>query len=299
MRVFLAECSQNKVNFMKLKYEIPKAAFVSNSSLGEYGKNVLNWIGYADDLVLAFESIENLNKGLNILNDVFKRFGLTMNVGKTKTMIFNYLGTSDDYPKTIASVNGEEVDNVKEFRYLGSQFYYDQAGTGEIEITSRKDAAESKFYEHGKKFMNYRINLAVRTSILNSLVRSRLTYGCQTWMLTTAQMKQIDSCYTSMLRKMVRGGYKRKEGEWGYKITNEQLIKMCKTESVSDFVKRQRKRYLAHVIRLPNNSTTKRLMFNSDATTVPGNHTPFFQSVLMAEGTNIQQFGIMALEKRI
>ena len=299
MRVFLSECTTNKVHFLKLKYEIPNAAFVSNSSLGEYGKNVLNWIGYADDLVLAFENIENLNRGLKILNGVFKRFGLTMNVGKTKTMIFNYLGTSDEYPKSIAAVNEEEVKNVKEFRYLGSQFHYDQPGTGEIEITSRKDAAESKFYEHGKKFMNYRINLAVRTSILNSLVRSRLTYGCQTWMLTTAQMKHIDSCYVSMLRKMVRGGYKRKEGEWAYKITNEQLIKMCKTESVSDFVKRQRKRYLAHVIRLPNCSTTKRLMFNSDATTIPGNHTSFYQSVLKAEGTNIHQFGTMALEKRI
>ena len=179
MRVFLSECATNKVNFMKLKYEIPSAAFVSDSPLGEYGNSILNWIGYADDLVLAFESIENLNRGLKILNDVFKRFGLTMNVSKTKTMIFNYIGTSDEYPKSIASVNEEEVGNVKEFRYLGSQFHYDQPGTGEIEITSRKDAAESKFYEHGKKFMNHRINLAVRTSILNSLVRSRLTYGCQ------------------------------------------------------------------------------------------------------------------------
>ena len=209
-----------------------------------------------------------------------------MNVSKTKTMIFNYIGTSDEYPKSIASVNEEEVGNVKEFRYLGSQFHYDQPGTGEIEITSRKDAADSKFYEHGKKFMNHRINLAVRTSILNSLVRSRLTCGCQTWRLTTPQMKNIDSCYVSMLRKMVRGGYKRKEGEWAYKITNEQLIKMCKTESVSDFVKRQRKRYLAHVIRLPNSSTTKRLMFNANATSVPGNYTPFYQSVLKAEGMN-------------
>ena len=100
--------------------------------------------------------------------------------------------------------------------------------------------------------MNYKINLAVRTSILNSLVRSRLTYGFQTWVLTAAQMNHINSSYVSMLRKMVRGGYKRKDGEWGYKITNEQLITMCKTESISSFVERQRKRYLAHLIRIAN-----------------------------------------------
>ena len=36
----------------------------------------------------------------------------------------------------------------------------------------------------------------------------------------------VNACYISMLRKMVRGGYKRKEGEWGYKITNEKIINM-------------------------------------------------------------------------
>ena len=222
-----------------------------------------------------------------------------MIVGKTKKMIFNFRWTLNQYPKSISSVEKEEVANVKESKYLGSQFYYDQPGTGEAEITSRIDMAESKFYEHGKKFLNYKINLAVRTSILNSLVRSRLTYGCQTWMLTAAQMNHINSSYVSMLRKMVRGGYKRKDGEWGYKITNEQLITMCKTESISSFVERQRKRYLAHVIRLPNKSITKRTMFNSDKTVVPGNHTSFLQSVLKAERTTINQFCKLALEKRI
>ena len=299
MRLFLAECTTNKVKFVKVKYEIPKAAFTSNSFLGEYGENTFDWIGYADDVFLTFEDSANLNKALQLLNEVFKRFGLAMNVGKTKTMIFNFRGTLNQYPKSISSVEKEEVANVKEFKYLGSQFYYDQPGTGEAEITSRIDMAESKFYEHGKKFMNYKINLAVRTSILNSLVRSRLTYGCQTWMLTAAQMNHINSSYVSMLRKMVRGGYKRKDGEWGYKITNEQLITMCKTESISSFVERQRKRYLAHVIRLPNKSITKRTMFNSDKTVVPGNHTSFLQSVLKAERTTINQFCKLALEKRI
>ena len=90
MRLFLAECTTNKVKFVKVKYEIPKAAFVSNSFLGEYGENTFDWIGYADDVFLTFEDNANLNKALQLLNEVFKRFGLAMNVGKTKTMIFNF-----------------------------------------------------------------------------------------------------------------------------------------------------------------------------------------------------------------
>ena len=51
----------------------------------------------------------------------------------------------------IACVDNEAVDNVKVFHYLGSQIHYQQAMTGEAEITSDIDMAESKFYEHVKK----------------------------------------------------------------------------------------------------------------------------------------------------
>ena len=70
-------------------------------------------------------------------------------------MIYNFQGSAEEYPASIARVNEETVENVKTFKYLGSQIYYDQATTVKAEITSRIDMAESKFYEHGKKFMNY------------------------------------------------------------------------------------------------------------------------------------------------
>ena len=169
--------------------------------------------------------------------------------------------------------------------------------TGEEEITSRIDMAESKFYEHGKKFMNYKIKLSIRISILNSLVRSRLTYGCQIWMLTATQKDRLDSTYCSMIRKMVRGGYTRKPDEWGYRFSNENLLDLAKTEAVSAFVDRQRKRYLSHVIRLPNASMVKRVLFNDDRIAVAGRHTTFLKSVLKAENTSLEQFGRLALKE--
>ena len=299
MRIFLVECARQNVKFIKLKYSIPNSSFISNSFLGESGENIFDWIGYADDLLLAFADRENLEKGLRVLENVFKRFRLAMNIVKTKTMICNYQGPVEEYPASIARVNEETVENVKTFKYLGSQIHYDQAITGEAEITSRIDMAESKFYEYGKKFMNYRIKLSVRISIMNSLVRSRLTYGCQTWILTAAQKDRINAVYTSMIRKMVRGGYKRKKDEWGYKLTNQNLLDLAKTEAISAFIERQRKRYLAHVIRRPNTSMIKRVMFNADLSNVPGRHTTFLRSALGNENINIQQFGKLALSKKI
>ena len=54
MRVFLDECAKQNVKFIKLKYLIPKSTYISNSLFGEYGESMFDWIGFVDDLMLAF-----------------------------------------------------------------------------------------------------------------------------------------------------------------------------------------------------------------------------------------------------
>ena len=66
-------------------------------------------------------------------------------------------------------MDGEVVENVKVFKYLGSQVHYGQHTTGDTEITTGIDMAESKFYKYGKKLMNFKIKLSTRILILNSL----------------------------------------------------------------------------------------------------------------------------------
>ena len=156
--------------------------------------------------------------------------------------------------------------------------------------------AEAKFYEHGKKLMNHKIKLSTRISILNLLVRSRLTYGCQTWTLNNRQKECVNPAYTSMKRKRVCGGYRRKENEWGYKLTNQDILSLCKTESIDAFTSRQQRRYVAHLIRLPDKSITKIMLFNADISVRPGRQTTFIKSAL---NSNIHQFAQEALMKKI
>ena len=76
-----------------------------------------------------------------------------------------------------------------------------------------------------------------------------------------------------MLRKVIRNGFARRDTqneEWSYLITNNQLLDICKTEDIKSHVNKLRQRYLAHVIRLPDDSLTKRLAFNNEKITKPG-----------------------------
>jgi len=183
MRIYLKKCKENgSIRFLKLKYAIPQVASTKElqAHLGMYGDHIIDWLGYADDLALFFMDEESLKQGLKLLDETFKRFHLAINVSKTKTMILNF-NEGGDYPTTISSLAGANVDNVEVFRYLGCNICWNEFNTGDAEVNLRIDCAEIKFYELGKKFMNHNINLSTRVSLLNCLVRSRLTYGCQTW----------------------------------------------------------------------------------------------------------------------
>ena len=81
-------------------------------------------------------------------------------------MIMNYNGEPEQYPSCIVKVDGEDVENVKVFKYLGSQVHYGQHTTGDTEITTRIDMAESNFYEYGKKLINFKIKLSTYNSLL-------------------------------------------------------------------------------------------------------------------------------------
>jgi len=64
---------------------------------------VIDWSGYADDLMLVFNSKEELQKALTLLSNTFERFNLQINIDKTKTRLLNQHHENTSYPGTILS----------------------------------------------------------------------------------------------------------------------------------------------------------------------------------------------------
>ena len=133
---------------------------------------------------------------------------------------------------------------------------------------------------------NHALSLKTRTKFLNSYVRSRLTYSCQNWALTKIQFNKLNSVYATFLRKMIRNGYSRQTSTDGstsykFKFTNDSLYKICATSSLSSFIEKSQKKYLAHIIRQPNSSYAKQLIFNSDKYHKRGNPGPTLHSQVL------------------
>ena len=213
-------------------------------------------------------------------------------------MVLNYMN-KEDYPKSIAQVAGHSIDNIKSFRYLGCEIKFDEQGTGDAEVELRINCAEAKFYQLSKKFFNRKIALKLRTKILDALIRSRLVYACQTWTLTSNQMRRIKTVYMGMLRKMVRNGYRRVEGTYRFAFTNEHILRICGTTCVGQFIASQQKKYLAHIIRMQNTAMAKRLLFNDNKSKRTGPRTTLHSTVLAQEHSTEEEFYEIAMIRQI
>ena len=111
--------------------------------------------------MLFFNDAENLQRGLKLLNETFERYKLKINISKTKTMILNFIKESGEYPNTVSSLCGVEVENVEVFQYLGCHIRFDEANTGDAEINLR---IGNKVYE-------------LQHQIIYSSFASRLTFS--------------------------------------------------------------------------------------------------------------------------
>ena len=117
-----------------------------------------------------------MQKGLYVLHDYCKKWKLTLNVAKTKVMVF---GWKSYLSKPVFKYNGEELDIVDEFTYLGVLLQSNKGWQSQEKCMSGK----------GLKCLNimcrytykYRLNLSNLLALFDILVEPVLNYGAEVW----------------------------------------------------------------------------------------------------------------------
>ena len=91
---------------------------------------------FADDAVIISDSKEGLQSSLPQLESYCKKWKLIVNVSKTKVVIFQKGGC---FPHDTFTFNGEELEIVREFTYLG--YVVSSGGTVQKAINLLADKA--------------------------------------------------------------------------------------------------------------------------------------------------------------
>ena len=95
----------------------------------ELGEVIYNLLAFADDLVLLMDDVNHLQEGINRLNVACEEFGMKINVSKTKVM---HVGKNRK--EVVCELNDQVLEQVSEFKYLGTMFCEDGKLVKEIDL---------------------------------------------------------------------------------------------------------------------------------------------------------------------
>ena len=189
---------------------------------------------------------------------------MTIAKEKTETVAFNY----DETIRTKASlfeIDGIPIKNVQEFKYLGYKVSNNEKESDTIDVNYRIALAESKFQEMKRLLCDREISIKLRAkTFLQAYVRSRMCYSVQAWPPKESETKILESKWNGFLRRMVNGGYLRKENSMAYRYSNIDLQQITGTSCIRKYIRDQQLKYLAHVCRMNNNDVRNEMLFSQD-----------------------------------
>jgi len=135
---------------------------------------------YADDLVLLAESASQLQKMLDCLHDFSNANHMTVNIDKSKVVVFNNLAK---WAGTVLYV-GAPLPVVKEFVYLGTCFYSACNARGNIRKNLKRRLIKAKAALNCMKQRCRQLDLhhvIIMCGLFDSLVKSVINFGCEGW----------------------------------------------------------------------------------------------------------------------
>ena len=144
------------------------------------GRNINN-LRYADDATLMAESEEELKSLLMKVKMEFEKVGLKLNIQKTKIMASS--------PITSWEIDGETVETVSDFIYLGSKITADDDCSHEI---NRRLLLGRKVMTNLKSILKSRdITLPTKVHLVKAMVCPVVMYGCESWTVKKAERRRI------------------------------------------------------------------------------------------------------------
>ena len=159
------------------------------------------------------ESKEELKSLLMKVKEESEKAGLKLNIQKIKIM------TSS--PKTSWKIDGETVETVRDFIFLGSQITAD--GDCSHEIKRLLLLGRQAMTNLDSIFESRDIILPTKFHLVKAMVSPVVMYGCESWTMNKAKHQRIDAfelwCWKRLLRVL-----------WTARRSNQSILKAISPE---------------------------------------------------------------------
>ena len=171
-------------------------------SSGRVGTNIqdilIKFLMFADDTVIFSESREGLQEGLNSLYRYCTKWGLTVNVDKTKIVVFRKGGRLS--VKDIWYYGNLFIQIVDSYKYLG--FNLKSSGSFSNCIQDLTNSARRALFAVKCCFSrNPELSPSLQLKLFSSLVEPILNYGSEVWGLSKCD--PIEKMHISFLKSIL------------------------------------------------------------------------------------------------
>ena len=171
-----------------------------------------------------------------------EKVGLKLNIQKTKIMASG--------PITSWQINGETVDTVADFIFLGSKITAD--GDCSHEIKKRLLRGRKVMTNLDSILESRDITLSTKVHLVRTMVFPVVMYGCESWTLKKAEHRRIDAfdwCWIRLLRVL-----------WAARRSKQSIImEINPAHSLGGLMLKLKLQYFGHLIR-STDSLEKTLM---------------------------------------
>lgn len=171
---------------------------VGSVSIG--GRTITN-LRFADDIDGLAGTEEELKSLVKRLDDSSKAFGMEISAEKTKVMANSFASG----PLTGIKVNGQSLESVTKFKYLGA-IVTDEGS--KPEVIARIAQATAALTKLDTIWKDKGIQMCTKIRLLRSLVISILLYACETWTLTAEIEKRINAMEMRCYRRLLSISYR-------------------------------------------------------------------------------------------
>ena len=196
------------------------------------GRNINN-LRYADDTTLMAESEEELKSLLMKVKEESEKVGLKLNIQKTKIMASG--------PITSWEIDGETVETVSDFIFLGSKITAD--GDCSHEIKRRLLLGRKVMTNLDSIFKSRDITLPTKVRLVKAMVFPVVMYGCESWTVKKAERRRIDAFELWCWRRLLRV-------PWTARRSNQSILKEISPGiSLEGMMLKLKLQYFGHLMR--------------------------------------------------
>ena len=194
------------------------------------GRNINN-LRYADDITFMAESEEELNSLLMKVKEESERVGLKLNIEKTEIM--------SSHPNTSWEIDGETVETVSDFIFLGSKIT--EHGECSHEIKRHLLLGRKVMTNLDCIFKSRDITLPTKVRLVKAMFFLVVMYGCESWTMKKAECQRIDASELWCWRRLLRV-------PWTARRSNQSILKISPGFSLEGMMLKLKLQYFGHLM---------------------------------------------------